>query len=69
MVNITKGKAVIVTGKGLRCAGPRKWRQGQSADPAILLCRHLIALFNAKGQLAGNFQCSYCKQIIEVEMS
>jgi hypothetical protein len=57
---IRKGRAVI-TANGLRCQGPRK------NDPT-LICNKLLVHRTDEGQVAGQFKCGRCGQIIEVAM-
>ncbi len=60
LTSITKGKARIHP-EGLRCAAPR------DNDPARD-CNKLIAKRNDAGQIAGNFLCERCRQVIEVKL-
>lgn len=55
---IGKGNAQIENG-GLRCAAPREGRPGW-------ICKKLIVRKNRSGQIAGEFKCERCGQIIEV---
>ena len=57
---ITKGKAVLVSGSGLRCQGSRPKEPGK-------VCGKLVVKPNAKGQIAGCFKCERCGQEISVE--
>jgi hypothetical protein len=62
---ITQGLAKVVVsddGGGLRCMAKR------SGDPDRS-CNKLLARLNVAGQVAGNFQCDRCKQIVSVEMT
>jgi len=56
---ITKGKAQIEK-EGLRCAALRSNRPGW-------ICNKLIVRKNLQGQIAGEFKCERCSQIIEVK--
>jgi hypothetical protein len=55
---IRKG-AAIIDHSGLRCSGMRH------NNPDIL-CHHLLAKLNSRGDIAGSFRCPKCKQDIEV---
>ena len=57
---IKKGRAIIVP-NGLRCQGPRLKQPDQ-------LCNKLLVRKNDLGQIAGNFKCERCSQIVEVEI-
>lgn len=56
---ILKGKAQVENG-GLRCAAPREDRPGW-------ICNRLIVRKNRLGQIAGEFKCERCSQIVEVK--
>jgi phage FluMu protein Com len=56
---IVKGKAQVQQ-EGLRCAAPRNGRPGW-------ICNKLIVRKNSMGQVAGEFKCERCSQIIEVQ--
>jgi len=56
---ISKGKGII--SDGLRCANPRK-------DDINKICNKLLVKKNILGQIAGNFLCSRCDQLIEVKL-
>jgi phage FluMu protein Com len=56
---VTKGKAIPQQG-GLRCAAPRDNRPGW-------ICNKLIVRENSLGQIAGEFKCERCNQIIEIQ--
>jgi hypothetical protein len=58
---VTEGAAKVVNG-GLRCMAKR------TGDPDRS-CNKLLARLNAAGQIAGNFLCDRCKQIVSVEMT
>jgi phage FluMu protein Com len=57
---VSKGHAVISEGE-LRCDRPRK-------DDPTRQCRKMIAKANKLGQIAGNFLCERCKEVIEVRL-
>lgn len=58
---VTEGAAKVVN-DGLRCMAPR----GNDPDR---FCNKLLARLNAVGQIAGNFLCDRCKQIVSVEIT
>lgn len=60
LTQIKKGRAVIVQ-SGLRCQGPRVKQPDQ-------VCNKLLVRKNAIGQIAGQFKCDRCSQVIEVEI-
>lgn len=60
LIVVTKGKGVIVN-DSLRCGSPRK-------DDINKICNKLLVKKNILGQIAGNFMCSRCNEILEVKL-
>lgn len=52
----------MFVGEALRCASPRQSDSTKS-------CNRLLVKRNQQGQIAGNFLCDRCKQIVEVKLA
>jgi phage FluMu protein Com len=74
---ITKGRGFIFPGEsgsqGLRCKAEitvtRHNRETGAKEERIESCNRLIAKPNRDGELAGEFSCPKCKQILEVKLN
>lgn len=61
LIFIVKGRA-IVNGDSLRCAAPRQDISGKQ-------CNKLLVKRNEQGQIAGNFKCERCGQLVQVKLA
>jgi len=69
---ITKGRAFIYDGVGLRCKAKdlRVQRNAEGKKEAVeTVCNQLICRHNSDNVLAGSFKCPKCGQLIEVNLS